>query len=284
MDASPKPTPSTPSNDSASAPVADVAVQQTAAAPCPSASRREAFLARHPWIAPVAPFVVFMLVGSLEPSAASDASSHALAIPYSYYPVVYALRIALTLATILFVLPGYRKYRFRLSFWSLAVGIVGIAAWVGICSLRIESDYLSKFGLKWLVGLGARSGYNPFESLREEDIRWAWIFFGTRLFGLALVVPVIEEFFLRAFLVPLVVRNDWSTVGVGELNRTAIVAVVAYAVATHPAELVAAVVWFSMVTWLSFKTKNIWDCVAAHAVTNLLLGLYVYVSGAWHLL
>ncbi len=49
----------------------------------------------------------------------------------------------------------------------------------------------------------------------------------------------------------------------------------------HPAELLAAAVWFSMVTWLMVRTRNVWDCVAAHAVTNLLLGVYVVTSGEW---
>ena len=49
----------------------------------------------------------------------------------------------------------------------------------------------------------------------------------------------------------------------------------------HPAEMVAAAVWFSMVTWLMLRTRNIWDCVAAHAVTNLLLGAYVVTTGEW---
>jgi hypothetical protein len=51
----------------------------------------------------------------------------------------------------------------------------------------------------------------------------------------------------------------------------------------HPAELLAAAVWFSLVTWLMASTKNIWDCVAAHAVTNLLLGIYVVSQEQWHL-
>jgi membrane protease YdiL (CAAX protease family) len=53
---------------------------------------------------------------------------------------------------------------------------------------------------------------------------------------------------------------------------------------THPNELVAAALWFSMVTVLMVKTKKIWDCVVAHAVTNLLLGIYVVSTGEWQLL
>jgi membrane protease YdiL (CAAX protease family) len=45
----------------------------------------------------------------------------------------------------------------------------------------------------------------------------------------------------------------------------------------------AAIVWFSMVTWLYTRTHSIWDCVLAHATTNLLLGLYIVNTGAWEL-
>ena len=38
----------------------------------------------------------------------------------------------------------------------------------------------------------------------------------------------------------------------------------------HPQEAVAALVWFSAVTWLMTRTCSIWDCILAHAVTNLL--------------
>jgi hypothetical protein len=33
-----------------------------------------------------------------------------------------------------------------------------------------------------------------------------------------------------------------------------------------------------------YQTRSIWDCVAAHAVTNLLLGLWVLASGDWYFL
>ena len=39
-----------------------------------------------------------------------------------------------------------------------------------------------------------------------------------------------------------------------------------------------------MVTWLMVRTRNIWDCVVAHAITNLLLGIYVVSTGEWQLM
>jgi len=52
----------------------------------------------------------------------------------------------------------------------------------------------------------------------------------------------------------------------------------------HPGELLAAGVWFSMVSGLMARTKNIWDCVVAHAVTNGMLGAWAIYSGQWHFL
>jgi CAAX prenyl protease-like protein len=95
---------------------------------------------------------------------------------------------------------------------------------------------------------------------------------------------VIEEFFLRGFLMRFVVKPEWWTVPFGQVTRTAAIVGTVYGIITHPAELLAAAAWFSLVTWLMVKTRNIWDCVMAHAVTNLLLGVYVVISGHWRLL
>ena len=42
-----------------------------------------------------------------------------------YYPFIYTAKIVLTMATMLFVLPGYRSFRWRLSPLSFAVGGLG---------------------------------------------------------------------------------------------------------------------------------------------------------------
>jgi hypothetical protein len=52
---------------------------------------------------------------------------------------------------------------------------------------------------------------------------------------------------------------------------------------THLGEVLAAAAWFGMVTWLMVRTRNLWDCVLAHAVTNLLLGIYVVTWHEWTL-
>ena len=131
-----------------------------------------------------------------------------------------------------------------------------------------------------MPGYGQRPAFNPLEELAATPA-WAWTFLAIRFFGLVVVVPVIEEFFLRGFLMRLVVDQDWWKVPFGKVNAAAVAVSIVVPVLTHqPGEFLAAAAWFGMVTWLMVRTRNPWDCVLAHAVTNLLLGIYVVARGA----
>jgi hypothetical protein len=236
---------------------------------------------RNPWLVFLLPFVVFLLVGTFEPAAPAEnaAGSSSTRIPYDAYPLIYTIKIGLTLAAIAYVWPGYRQFRWRLSLIAILVGVVGAAVWIGLAALQREIT--ARFG--WDFGLGKRSAFNPLAELKDRPA-WAHAFLAVRFLGLAVVVPVIEEFFLRGFLMRFVVAADWWKVPFGDVNRLAIVVGTAVPVLMHPQEALAAAVWFSAVTWLMLRTRNIWDCVAAHAVTNLLLGFYVLASGNWWLM
>ena len=192
--------------------------------------------------------------------------------------------LAVTLVAIWYVWPGYREFAFRLTGWSVSIGLIGVVVWVGMCALEVERALLPAVGLGWVVEAGVRVGFNPFEQLADRPAL-AYGFFAIRLLGLATVVPLIEEFLLRGFIVRFFSDDpQWWEVPFGSWNRTGIVVMTVLGVSTHPAELLAALVWFSILTWLMLKTRNIWDCVAAHAVTNLLLGIYVLGTGQWQLL
>jgi CAAX prenyl protease-like protein len=255
-----------------------------------AAEGRRGLLARPPWLTFLLPFLVYMLAGSFEPTQPTrDNPSPAPKlgiISHQQYPVVYTVKIALTIAAMLFVLPGYRKFPFRVSPLAIAVGVVGIFLWVVLCHLQLERLIVAKLGLQNLFGkflqLGQRPAYNPLDALSATPA-WAYTFLAIRFAGLALVVPMIEEFFLRGFLMRFVVDQEWWMVPFGRVTPAAVAIGTLVPMLMHPAELLAAAVWFSLVTWLMIRTKNIWDCVAAHAVTNLLLGVYVVVYGQWQL-
>ena len=242
---------------------------------------------KNPWLVFLLPFFVYMLAGSLEPTPeVPGGEGIGLAIPYAYYPWVYTIKIALTMVAIMLVWPAYRQFPFKVSWLAVVVGVVGVVLWVGLVKLGLE-NYLweligkiwTKLGWEW-SGPTERSAFNPFVYYASNPIA-AWCFLSIRFFGLAIVVPVIEEFFLRGFLMRYFVQRDWWEVPIGDVTLAAVIAGTVAPMLMHPAELLAAAVWFSMVTWLMIRTRNIWDCVVAHAVTNGLLGIYVVISGEW---
>ncbi len=238
------------------------------------------WLSRYPWAAFIVPFAVYMAGNSLEPTADKPFSLLGLSIEYSAYPIVYSIKIALTVLAIVVVSPGYRQFPLRLSPLAPLVGIVGAVLWIAICKLNLEANWLGPLGLDSLVDLGRRPGFNPLEQMADRP-PLGYAFLAIRLFGLVLVVPLIEEFFIRGFVMRFVIDADWWKVPFGTLTPTAIAAGTLLQMLMHPAELFAAAVWFTLITWLMFKTRNIWDCVVAHAVTNGLLGAWVIATGEW---
>ena len=50
----------------------------------------------------------------------------------------------------------------------------------------------------------------------------------------------------------------------------------------HP-ELLAALVWGAAINLLLYRTRNLWACVAMHATTNALLGVYILATNSWEL-
>jgi CAAX prenyl protease-like protein len=236
-------------------------------------------IARWPWLetaAFVAPMVVHMLVPEVTKRFfdADDPSVEATAFTVS----VLAQVIAGFALLWLFHRVWTDHFKLRFSVLSIVVGVIGYVLWVWICGLEPERSFLSLFGLEdyW----AKRTAFNPFDEIQNELHRY--FFLALRFTTLALIVPVAEELFLRGFLVRWIEDVDIKSVTFDKLGWAAIAAPTICSVLTHP-EIVAAVVWFSLVTWLMVYTRSFWNCVIAHMVTNLLLGIHVVATGAWEL-
>lgn len=238
------------------------------------------FVARHRWVPFVAPLVVFLIAGSFEPAPRDHTTSEpsgwfAISVDYAWYPAIYSVKIGLTVAAMMLAMRTYRQFPWKLSRWAVLVGVVGAVVWVGLTDLQ------RIFG--WTFGSGERSAFNPLEEMADRPA-WAYTFLAIRFVGLVLIVPVIEEFFLRGFLMRFVTEADWWKLPIGQVSMTAVVMGSVVPALMHPGEFIAALVWFTLVTWLMVGTRNIWDCVVAHALTNLLLGCYVLATGNWYLM
>jgi CAAX prenyl protease-like protein len=228
-----------------------------------------------PWEACVVPFIVFLAAGLLEPTRSEDGLAGVLGIPFSAYPVIYGLRIVVTLLAIARSWTPIRRWWGQPTWWPPLVGLALVVPWIVLASLQREAG--------WASALGGRAAFNPFAACSESAVP-VWAFVAIRAIGLIVVVPLVEELFLRGFLMRYVIREDFWTVPFGMLTLPAVGACLFYSAASHPSECVAAVGWFAVVTGIAAATRRPIDAILAHAMTNLALGVYVLMTANWWLL
>lgn len=196
----------------------------------------------------------------------------------TWYPQLYSIGMGVVVVFMLIAIPGYCIPDLRITWLSFVVGTVGVVVWVGL--ILIDREYIG-LGSK-LSGVAGREAFNPFEALKETPT-WMYTFLAIRFAGLVLIVPIVEEFFLRGFLMRYIDDPDWDLIPLGVAAMPGILGSIGYGAFAHAGEGIAALAWFSMMTWMYLRTKSIWDCVVAHAITNLLLGIYIVQTDSWEL-
>jgi len=247
----------------------------------------------HRWVAFVLPMTLFMVIGSFEPKPpelanrlANGQATAPWSIPYSFYPWIYTGKLIATLIALYLVWPEYKPLKTTFGWKGIAFGIVGGFLWISICELQLEQSTLRPLLRSWslesLLGTGIRSAFNPFEELRGNTIG-ILLYLAIRGIGLVLVVPVMEEYFLRGFAIRFFAAEQWWSYPIGRVTVLSAIVGTVLPMLMHPGELFAAAVWFSMITFLAYHTKSLWECIVAHGVTNFILGVYVIAYGAWQM-
>jgi uncharacterized protein len=154
----------------------------------------------------------------------------------------------------------------RAAVLAVAVGLVVFAQWILID--------------KWLPypSLGSRVGFNPLTAF-EGSLSTA-AFLAVRLFGLVVLVPVIEELFWRGFALRYFTNEHVESVPIGVYSVRAFLIVTVGSAATHP-EWPVALIAFAIYAWLLRSTNSLFAVIVAHAVTNAALGAYILITHDW---
>jgi CAAX prenyl protease-like protein len=226
----------------------------------------------------IVPLAIFFALGALvDTNPVRDGESINAA---AYFGLVVARVVLMSTAIVLFGKEILRQFPWAIDRMGWLVGVVGAVAWIGVCGLGIERWLVTLVGFsdQWLP---AREGVNPFESYGSGVELVGFMAFRFAL--LALCVPVAEELFLRGFVMRAFEAEDWTELPLSKIGHNGLLIGTVYGVATHPGEIIAAAIWFSLVSWLMVKTGKFWNCVIAHVVTNLILGIYVCLTGHWYL-
>jgi CAAX prenyl protease-like protein len=89
-----------------------------------------------------------------------------------------------------------------------------------------------------------------------------------------------EEIFWRSFMLRYVITSDFTSVRIGTFTLTSFL-ICAVLFGLEHNLLLAGIMAGAVYSLLLYWTKSIFQCVLAHAVTNLALGLYVLQTGHW---
>ena len=207
----------------------------------------------------IAPFLVF--VGFLAIKAAFHPPAH------WYYPAQF-LAVLLTIGLV-----SRPILSFRVAFPLASVGI-GIAVFL----IWIFPDVLWGYRHHWLLDNSITG--TPVSTI-SPGLRQNVIFIVLRVASSVALVPVLEELFWRGWLMRWLIDKDFLKVPLGTYARGAFWIVAVLFASEHgpywEVGLVAGIVY----NWWMVHTRNLADCMLAHAVTNGLLSVYVLTAGQW---
>ena len=183
---------------------------------------------------------------------------------------VYLIYIAKSIVVGLILLHFRSKYseiNLSASFKDICIAVVfGII--VFILWINITWDFAI---------LGEARNNNPYKLLSKQAFYIA-IFF--RIFGSAIVVPVMEELFWRSFVIRWIDNHNFTSIPIGTFSITSFITTVLLFGSEHSLWL-AGIIAGILYNLLLYYRKSIFLCIISHSVTNFILGIYVIYSGRW---
>jgi hypothetical protein len=218
-----------------------------------------AILSRSPAAARVAPFVLFLLLtagqGHFGPASA-------------YW--FYLAKTVAGLWLIREVWPLVPEMRWAFSWEAVAAGVGVVVMWIGL------DAYYPKIGF----AKAAVENANP-NLVFGAHSPLAVFFLAVHVIGMTVVVPPLEEVFYRSFLYRFIARPDFLAV---RLNQFLLLPFLATAIVFgfEHSQWLAGILCGLAYQWLVLRKNRLGDAITAHALTNLLLGLWVVWRGAWN--
>jgi len=179
---------------------------------------------------------------------------------------IYVLKTILGAGLIWSVRAYIPEMRWKFSWAAVATGVGVFLLWIGL-----DGPYL-RLGT-------ADTIWNPHRAFGENGAL-AWTVILVRIIGSTLVVPPIEEVFYRSFLYRYICRADFLAVTFEQFDwRAFAITAVIFGFSHYEwlAGILCAFAYQGLVIW----KKRLGDAILAHAITNLLLGVWVVGTGDW---
>ena len=184
---------------------------------------------------------------------------------------LYSIRFFVVLGVILAVSRPYLSFRPSYPLVSMFIGVVVFGIWVG-------PDIAFGYRHHWLFE-------NPITGSAVSTLP-PWLkgnikFIILRTVSSTLLVPVLEELFWRGWMMRWLIDTRFQRVPLGKYSPFAFWVVALLFASEHgpywEVGLAAGIIYNS---WM-VRTRNLADCMLAHAVTNGVLSVYVLFTGQW---
>jgi CAAX prenyl protease-like protein len=192
----------------------------------------------------------------------------AIHLPVEWY---YPARILAVLLTIGLVSRPVLRFRVASPLASIGIGIAVFLIWIG-------PDVLWGYRHHWLF---SNSITGTAASSIAPAIRQNVMLVVLRVASSVALVPVLEELFWRGWLMRWLIDTNFLKVPLGKYAPAAFWIVVVLFASEHgpywEVGLAAGIVY----NWWIVRTRNLADCMLAHAVTNGLLSFYVLKMDQW---
>ncbi len=213
----------------------------------------------HPSLGYVAPFVTVLLL---------------LAAPKPQSLIYWEWPTQVIVVALVCFLTWPRDVPLGPKFWlpSLVIGVATFVLWIG--PELIDPNY--RHGILFSNAIAGHVG----SSLREEALKSNSVLFW-RTVRASTVVPVAEELFWRAWLMRWLIRTDFQTVELGTYAPSAFWITALLFAAEHGPYWDVGLLTGALWNFWMVRSKSVADCILVHAVTNLLMSLYVIRYAQW---
>jgi hypothetical protein len=214
-------------------------------------------LRRHPAVPYILPFAVFIGILALQ----------------QHVPIPVWLRFAISMVTIFAVSMIPLRGGPSKPLMSIVVGIAVFVIWVA-------PDVIAPWWRHTLLFnnpiVGHPAGNTPPASQHDP------VFLTFRIAISVIAVPILEELFWRGWLMRwLIDSKDFERVPLGTFAPAAFWLTALLFASEHGSfwdvGLLAGIAYNG---WM-VRTRNLWDCIIAHATTNGILAAYVIGAGKW---
>ena len=155
---------------------------------------------------------------------------------------------------------------------TVVLGVAVFVIWVGPDMLFPSYRHHWLFENSFLGQLGAPA---PENVLRSPIVMWS------KIFRTAVLVPIIEELFWRAWLMRWLISPNFEKVPLGTYQFGAFAITAVLFAAEHGSYWDVGLITGVIYNWWMVRTRSLGDCILVHAITNACLCGYVVATRHW---